>query len=259
MSSEIFNFISIQDNYTENTGKINLTTHKHDLFLDGKLVKKSDLNIKISTNDIIEIINHIISHNRYIIHIINITYDTTPSHEVSSNIEFINSNKSIIIDNCGNIYIGAILYPSVKNVSMYPLKANLIKNMKIVYPEEIFVQCLPDFLIYLIKNISAEFIFRSIDYTINIIEIIKNTSNISYYFTEFNNEFNKNIELIKQKNNMLINIIDTEILDYKKKHDKEVLSLHDVIKYLEHENTSQFETLNELGQKNLTLSNTVYI
>jgi len=256
MSSEICNFISINDQYTPNLGKINLTTNKFDLYLNERLIKKIDLNIKISSNDLVEIINYIHNNNKYIIHIINIVYDSSPSYTISDSVPYLNYCKTIIIDNCGNIYIGCIIFNEIKPTSIYPIKTQSFKNIKVEYPD-IKSDPLPNFLILLLKNINDNFVFRSFDYTSNIIDIIKNITNIVYFITEFKEEYNKHIELLNQQNAYISNILDVEIQDYKIKHEHHIKSLHDIIQYLEYENISYITTLKEATVKNTELTSQV--
>lgn len=255
MYVDVCNFISIKDQYTPNLGKINITTNKFDLYLNDKLIKKSDLNIKITSNDLIEIINYIINNNKYIIHIINIVYDSSPSYTISDNVPYLNYCKTIIIDNCGNIYIGCIIFNEIKPTSLYPIKTQSFKNVKVEYPDNIKSEPLPNFLILLIKNIHDNYVFRSFDYTINMIDTIKNITNISYFNTEFREEYNKHIELINQQGAYISNILDVEIQDYKVKHDHHIKSLQDIIQYLEYENISYISTLKETADKNTELTN----
>ena len=255
MSLDIYNFISIKDQYTPNLGKINITTNKFDLYLNDKLTKKSDLNIKISTNDIVEIINHINNNNKYIIHIINIVYDSSPSYTLSDNVPYLNYCKTIIIDNCGNVYVGCIIFNEIKPMSIYPTPTKSFKNVNIEYPNDIKSDPLPDFLILVMKNIHDNFIFRSYDYTLNIIDIIKNITNTSYFYTEIRQEYSKHIEVINQQGIYISNILDVEIQDYKVKHEHHIESLQDIIKYLEYENISYLATLKETADKNTELTN----
>lgn len=255
MSSDICNFISIKDQYTPNIGKINITTNKFDLYLNDKLIRKNDLNIKITTNDLVEIINYINNNNKYVIHIINIVYDSSPSYTIIDNVPYLNYCKTIFIDNCGNIYIGCIIFNEVKQMSIYPKTTKAFKNVSIEYPDNIKSDPLPNFLILLIKNIHDNFVFRSFDYTANTIDTIKNITNIAYFNTEFRQEYNKHIEVINQQGVYISNILDVEIQDYKVKHEHHIKSLQDIIKYLEYENMSYYATLKETADKNTMLTN----
>jgi hypothetical protein len=223
MSSEICNFISIKDQYTLNIGKINITTNKFDIYLNDKLTKKDNINIKITTNDLIEIINYINDNNKYVIHIINIVYNSSPSDNVS----YLNYCKTIIIDNCGNVYVGCIILTSI-----CPTMAKSFKNVKIEYPDKIKSDPLPDFLILLIKNIHDNFIFRSIDYTVNIIDTIKSITNVAYFNTEFRQEYNK--------------------------HNHHKKSLQNIIDDLEQENMLYFSTLKDAADENTELTDQLF-
>jgi hypothetical protein len=135
------------------------------------------------------------------------------------------------------------------------MKTHAYKNINTEYPEAIKSNQLPDFLILLIKGINNNFIFRSYDYTSNIIETVKNITDIGYFVTEFKNEYYKHIELINQKTAYMNNILDIEIADYKEKHEQHTKSLLDIISYLKDENMVNYNMYVETNHKNIELTN----
>jgi hypothetical protein len=137
------------------------------------------------------------------------------------------------------------------------MKTNAYKNIKAEYPKTIKNDQLPDFLILLIKDINNNFIFRSFDYTSNIIETVKNITEIGYFVTEYKNEYYKHIELINQKTAYINNVLDVEIVDYREKHENHTKSLLDIIHYLENENIVNYNMYTETNYKNIELTNQI--
>ena len=164
-----------------------------------------------------ELVDYLILNNRYVIHIIQTNYNM------------------LVIDNCGNIYF---------------------INSVIDYPDNPTINILPDCLIILIKNINSD-IFVSFNNDIHIINIITNIISISSYFIQFKQEHIKILKLLHQKNDMIINMIDNEIINYKKKHVEEVESLQETIKLLEYENVIEYNMLSNTSDNNKNLTDTI--
>lgn len=254
---EFYNFENVDNNYTENFGKIDIVVKDNILYINNIQRKKELLNIRISTVDLISILDHIKLKNRYVIHIINTVFDPTPTTDVSHKFQYLQCYKTIIIDNCGNIYVaGNILYDT-KNIDLYPLKTQTSNKMNVQYPLDQLVYNFPNFMITCIKNINDYFVFRSISYTDNIIKMIKDISSFSYYYYEFKQENNKNIQIINDKNQQLTTIIDNEIRDFKQKHDAHIHSMHDVLYFLENENIALLNSLAEFKDTNVKLTDTI--
>jgi len=253
------NFISVNDQYTKNYGKIWLSVNKFDIYLDSLMIQKKDLNIKISTMDIVEIISHIQKNNKYIIHIINTYYNSAPYNHTIDEISYLVYNKTIVIDNCGNIYIGCMINNEVKRItpSLYPMKVKSHKNVKVSYPEISKDTQLPNFLIQSIKKIESNFLFRTYDYTSEIISLLHSLTDVSYYISEFKEESNTNLELIREKDNIITNILDVELADFKEKNAQQIKTLNDIIDYLNNENAVMNNTLNETIDKNIKLKEKV--
>jgi hypothetical protein len=247
----LYNFSSVLDCYTENYGKINLYIKNNIIYYNDIKYDKDMLNIKMPQINFHEILTKIQAQNKYIIHIINITYDPAINNNDSANY-----CKTLIIDNCGDIYSTITMYYDYKTPSVYPLKVN-INSKKLECPKDQSLYPLPNTIIDSIKNINKSFIFKSIDYTNSITTIISNLKESSIYFYEFKQESLKNKEIIKEKDNMIINILDSEINDYKAKHNAHVISLNDIIKFLENENDVINKSLFELDEQNKLLRNKI--
>ena len=183
---------NLQDNCSPNHGKIDLQINNNMLYLNNTPCKKDEINVKISLKDLSEILTFIKNNNRYLIHIINIIYDTEPS--IDTNIyDFINHYKTICIDNYGDTYIGSTLYydngtnirNSLKKRSLYPIKSYINSKIDIEYPSKFSEYPLPDILVNCIKNIHNNYIFRSIDYSFNIENTINNIKYLIYYFYKY--------------------------------------------------------------------------
>jgi hypothetical protein len=203
------------------------------------------LNIKIPQINLQEILMKIQQKNKYIIHIINIIYDPTSSNESVS----ANYYKTLIIDNCGDIYSTITMYYDYKNPSLYPNKI-YSDNKKLFLPDDISSYTLPNVMIDYIKNMNSLFIFKTIDYTNVIYSIISKLKESSMYFHEFKQETLKNKEIISQKIHIINNVLDNEINDFKLKCGAHVESLKQVVHFLEHENIVNNKTLNELNTQN---------
>ena len=254
---EIYNFENVDSNYTENFGKIDISIKDNLLYINNIQRKKEFLNMRISTVDLISILDHIKLKNRYVIHIINIVFDSTPATDTSNKFQYFQYYKTIIIDNCGNIYTGGNILYDTKNIDLYPLKAQTSNKVQVQYPLDQLVYNFPDFMITYIKSINDHFIFKSINYTDHIINMIKNMSLFAYYYYEFKEENIKNMQIIKDKNHQLTTIIDNEITDFKQKHDAHINSMNDILYFLENENVSLLNSLAEFKDTNLKLTETV--
>jgi hypothetical protein len=241
-TNTICNFDSVSNSYSLNFGKINLVCKKNILYYNDVECKKESLNIRISLVNLIEILTFIQKNNRYLIHIINIVYDPAPA----SNHYY----KTLFIDNYGNVYIGISVFFDYKNPSIYPLKTTINSNIKVEYPSELFKYQLPDFIISYIKNINNNFRFQSIDYTQHIVNMITSLTTSSSNFFEFNEENKKLSQLVDEKHNLLLNLINIEIVDFREKHEQETRSLHDVIYFLENERNTYNDLVAETNKQN---------
>ena len=247
---EIYNFENVDSNYTENFGKINIDIIDNILYINNLPRKKEFLNMRISIVDLISILDHIKLKNRYVIHIINTVFD--PTADISHKLQYLQYYKTIIIDNCGNIYTaGNILYDT-KNIDLYSLHTQSSNKVQVQYPLDQLVYNFPNFMITYIKNITDYFVFRSINYTDNIINMIKNISLFAYFYHEYKQENIKNKQIIKEKNTQL----DT-IIDVKRKYDTNVNSMNDILYFLENENVSLLNSLAEFKNTNVKLTETV--
>jgi hypothetical protein len=230
------NLSSILDNYTPNYGQINLHINNHILYLDDSICKKDSFNLKLHINDLEHILIDIKKNNRYLIHIINTIHN--PS-------DLISYNKTLFIDNHGNIYSAYTSFLNYKEQSKYPSNTNL-SIKKIDFPREVSIYPLPDFMIKYIKNINNNFIFTIVDYTNPISDLITKLNEFSHYFYEFKQEVINNKQIIEDKNDMLLNIINNEISDYKRSHDAQLKSNMDVVKFLEREHIINQRMINDL-------------
>jgi hypothetical protein len=236
----ICNFTSVLDYYTEHYGQINLQIKDNILYNNN--IK---YNLKIPIMNLSSIISNIEKQKKYIIHIINITYDpSTDSNDVS-----INYYKTLIIDNCGDIYSTISTFYDYKKLSIYPQKVDL-NDKRTEYPIDYSVYPLPNMMIDYIKNINTTFIFKSIDYTKTLYNIISKLKDTSASFYEFKQETIKNQKIIEQKDSLIKNIIDNEINDYKIKHEAHIESLQQIITFVEYENHITTNALYELQTKN---------
>jgi len=247
------NLPSILDNYTTNYGQINLYIKNYVLYLDDAICKKEIFNLKLHMDDLENILTDIKKNNRYLIHIINTIHNPA---------DLISYNKTLFIDNYGNIYSAYTSFFNYKEPCKYPMNTNL-SIKKIEFPIEISIYPLPDFIIKYIKNINNNFMFTIIDYTNPITELIKNLNEFAQYFYEFRQEIIKSNEIIEDKNNMLVNIIDNEISDFKIKHEAQLKSNKDIIRYLEQEYIINQQTISNLTTqvnqlKDIKLQNTQY-
>jgi len=141
--------------------------------------------------------------------------------------------------------------------SLYPMKVKSHKNVKVSYPEISKDTQLPNFLIQSIKKIESNFLFRTYDYTSEIISLLHSLTDVSYYISEFKEESNTNIELIREKDNIITNILDVELADFKEKNAQQIKTLNDIIDYLNNENAVMNNTLNETIDKNIKLKEKV--
>ena len=91
--------------------------------------------------------------------------------------------------------------------------------------------------------------FTIIDYTNPISDLITKLNEFSHYFYEFKQEVTINKQIIEDKNNLLLNIIDNEINDFKLKHEAQLKSNKDIVKYLEQEHIVNHQTINDLTIK----------
>jgi hypothetical protein len=230
------NLSSILDNYTPNYGLINLYINNHNLYLDNSICKKDTFNLKLHMNDLEHILIDIKKNNRYLIHIINTIHNPT---------DLISYNKTLFIDNHGNIYSAYTSFLNYKEQSKYPSNTNL-SIKKIEFPKEVSIYPLPDFMIKYIKNINNNFIFTIIDYTNPISDLITKLNEFAHYFYEFKQEIITNKKIIEDKNNMLLNIINNEINDYKRSQDAQLESNIKVVKFLEQEYIVNQRTINDL-------------
>jgi hypothetical protein len=230
------NLSSILDNYTHNYGRINLYINNHILYLDDSICKKDVFNLKLHINDLEHILIDIKKNNRYLIHIINTIHNPA---------DVISYNKTLFIDNYGNIYSAYTSFFNYKEPSKYPMNTNL-SIKKIEFPKEPCIYPLPDFMIKYIKNINNNFMFTIIDYTNPISDLITKLNEFSHYFYEFKQEVIINKQIIEDKNNLLINIIDNEINDFKLKHEAQLKSNTDIVKYLEQEHIVNQHTIHDL-------------
>ena len=230
-------------------GKIDLKVKNNRLFLSDDLCKKNSLNIAVSLDDINKVQSFIESNNNYIIHYINIIYDSRPSVVPNIKLNYVYYYKTIIIDNCGNVYVLSDAYHESN------LKIFADELIKIKYPEQLLTKKLPNFIITYIKNIHANFVFRTIDYSDSIIKILENISIFSDVYHTITQESTKYMQIINQKNDMMINLIDVEIVDYKKKHTAEIQSLTDIIGFLENENILNVNLINDMTSKHTQVTN----
>ena len=233
------NLSSILDNYTINYGRINLYIKNHVLYLDDSICKKDVFNLKLHMNDLEHILIDIKKNNRYLIHIINTIHNPA---------DVISYNKTLFIDNYGNIYSAYTSFFNYKDQCKYPMNTNL-SIKKIEFPKEPCIYPLPDFMIKYIKNINNNFMFTIIDYTNPISDLITKLNEFSHYFYEFKQEVTINKQIIEDKNNLLLNIIDNEINDFKLKHEAQLKSNRDIVKYLEQEHIVNHQTINDLTIK----------
>jgi hypothetical protein len=236
---------SILDSYTVNYGRINIQVKNSILYHNDILCHKNTFNLKLGLVDLEHILSIIEKSNKYVIHIINTIHN--PS-------DLISYNKTLFIDNYGNIYSAYTSFFDYKEASMYPHKVNL-NTKKIEYPSNLSVYPLPDFMVDYIKNINNSFLFTIVDYTNPIVEIISKLNEFSHYFYEFKQETIKNRQIIQDKNNMLLNIIDNEITDYRKTHDAKIASMQQVVNFLEHEAIINQKLYQELEEKYQELNN----
>ena len=233
------NLPSILDNYTTNYGLINLHIKNHILYLDDSTCKKDVFNLKLHIDDLDHILIDIKKNNRYLIHIINTIHNPA---------DVISYNKTLFIDNYGNIYSAYTSFFNYKEPSKYPMNNNL-SIKKIEFPKEPSIYPLPDFMIKYIKNINNNFMFTIIDYTNPISDLIIKLNEFSHYFYEFKQEVITNKQIIEDKNNMLMNIIDNEINDFRLKHEAQLKSNKDIVKYLEKEYIVNQQTINNLSKE----------
>jgi hypothetical protein len=230
------NLSSILDNYTPNYGLVNLYINDHVLYLDDSICKKDVFNLKLHIDDLEYILIDIKKNNRYLIHIINTIHNPA---------DVISYNKTLFIDNYGNIYSAYTSFFNYKEQSKYPTNTNL-NIKKIEFPKDPSIYPLPDFMIKYIKNINNNFMFTIIDYTNPIANLITKLNEFSHYFYEFKQEVINNKQIIEDKNNMLMNIIDNEINDYRRKMEAQLQSNVEVVKYLEQEYIVNQKTINDL-------------
>lgn len=230
------NLYSILDNYTPNYGIINLYITNHILYLDDSICKKDTFNLKLHMDDLEHILIDIKKNNRYLIHIINTIHNPT---------DLISYNKTLFIDNHANIYSAYTSFFNYKDQPRYPTNTNL-SIKKIEFPKEASIYPLPDFMIKYIKNINNNFMFTIIDYTNPISDLITKLNEFAHYFYEFKQEVINNKQIIGDKNNMLLNIIDNEINDYRRKMEAQLQSNMKVVKFLEQEHIVNQKTINDL-------------
>lgn len=230
------NLSSILDNYTDNYGRINIHIKNHILYLDESLCKKDVFNLKLHMDDLEHILIDIKENNRYLIHIINTIHNPN---------DLISYNKTLFIDNYGNIYSAYTSFLNYKEQCKYPTNTNL-SIKKIEFPKDPSIYPLPNFMIKYIKNINNNFMFTIIDYTNPIADLITKLNEFSHYFYEFKQEVIKNKQIIEDKNNILLNIIDNEINDYRRKMEAQLESNTEVVKYLEQEYIVNQKIINDL-------------
>jgi len=247
--------MDLYNNYTLNYGKLDIKINNNILYSNNIPIKKDELNINILLKDLSEILTFVENNNRYLIHIINIVYNTEPSTETNL-YDYVNYYRTICCDNYGDIYIATTLYYDQKynlknksNISSgYPIKAHINAKIAIEYPKKLFEYPLPDILISYIRNIQDKYIFRSIDYTNSIQNIISNIKNISYYILKYKQENISNTKLLYDKNNEILQLIDERINI--NKTNENVKELEMILHFLENENIANHSLLKELNIKN---------